>query len=173
MAVVRVNGFTGTVNFSASGFPSGVDNTFTQFSSTTGSTLVAWVPPGTSASSSVITVTGTSGSLSASTTLTFTVAAVPGFSLTPAAPTLTLAPNQGGTVGVSVSPVNGFTGTVTFSAAGFPKGVSYAFVPASSASGSTFVVFAPTGTAAGSYIITLTGVSGTTTASTTITLVIS
>ena len=174
VGITPANGFTGTVTFSASGFPAGVDSAFTSTSSTTGTTLVAWVPPGTAASTSTVTVTGTSGSLTASTAISFTVtAAPPSFTLSASTSKFTLAPNQGGTLGVSVAPVNGFSGSVSFTASGFPSGPSYTFLPASSTTGATLVIFAPTGTKAGNYTITVTGTSGSTTASTTFTLVIS
>jgi hypothetical protein len=69
------NGFNGTVTYSLSGSPlnpakSGISYTFQQQSSTV-ATLVIYVSPGIASGSSKITVTGTSGSLSASTTFTF------------------------------------------------------------------------------------------------------
>ena len=73
MTVTPSNGFTGTVVFSASGFPSGVTYSFNPASSTSGSSLSVTVPSGTATGNSTITVTGTSGTLSASTTFTLTV----------------------------------------------------------------------------------------------------
>jgi hypothetical protein len=69
------NGFNGTVTYSLSGSPlnpatSKISYTFLQQSSTV-STLVIYVPSGVAPGSSKITVTGTSGNLSASTTFTF------------------------------------------------------------------------------------------------------
>ncbi len=69
------NGFNGTVAYSLSGSPlnpatSGISYTFLQQSPTV-ATLVVYVSPGVTAGSSKITVTGTSGSTSASTTFTF------------------------------------------------------------------------------------------------------
>jgi hypothetical protein len=69
------NGFNGTVTYSLSGSPlnpakSGISYTFQKQSSTV-STLVIYVSPGIASGSSKITVSGTSGSLSASTTFTF------------------------------------------------------------------------------------------------------
>jgi hypothetical protein len=174
VTVTPANGFNGNVTFSLSGLPAGVDYAFTPTSSTSATTLVIWVPPGTASSTSTLTVTGTSGSTTASTTVSLVVtAAPPSFSLTTSVPTFTLAPNQGGTLAVNVVPANGFTGTVSFNASGFPSGPSFTYLPASSTTGATLVIFAPSTTKPGNYTITVTGTSGSTTASTTFTLVIS
>jgi hypothetical protein len=101
-----LSGFSGTVTFTASGFPSGVDYTFLQTSSTT-AILVAFVPTGTPVGNSTVTLTGTSGTLSSSTTFTFTVtstntAATPSFSPIPgtysSAQTVTLSDVTAGAV---------------------------------------------------------------------------
>jgi hypothetical protein len=94
------------------------------------------------------------------------------FSLSMGSPTLTLAASTGGTDTVSITPSNGFSGTVSFSVAGIPAGVDTAFLPASSASGTTFVVYVPAGTAGGNFPVTITGTSGSVSASAPLTLAI-
>ena len=94
------------------------------------------------------------------------------FTIAPSALTLTLAPNQGGTLNVIANPINGFQGTVTYTATGIPAGIDYVFLQETSTQ-SILVVYVPAGTRAGSYTVKVTGTSGTTTATTTVTLVIS
>ena len=95
------------------------------------------------------------------------------FTLSAATGTLSQVPgaSNGVTDAITVNPANGFTGTVAFSVSGIPAGVDYAFVPASSTSGTTFVIYVPAGVAASSNNkIVITGTSGVTTAQTTVTL---
>ena len=74
ISIVPANGFTGTVNFSVSGVPSGVDYAFTANSSTTGTTFVIYVPAGVAASNNnKIVITGTSGATTAQTTVTLNI----------------------------------------------------------------------------------------------------
>jgi hypothetical protein len=73
IGVTQQNGFTGGVNFSVSGFPAGVNNVFLPASSTTGTTLVMYVQPNVVPGQYPITVTGTSGGLTESSTFTLTV----------------------------------------------------------------------------------------------------
>jgi hypothetical protein len=84
----------------------------------------------------------------------------PGFTLSMSAPSLTLGENTGGTINVTVNPVNGFTGTVNFSATGFPAGVGNTFQPTSSTTGSTLSISVPSNAVVGTYPITVTGISG-------------
>jgi hypothetical protein len=97
----------------------------------------------------------------------------PTFALATASPTFTLAPGAGGTLAVTVTPVNGFTGNVAFTSSGIPSGASSAFTPTSSTAGTTYVVYASSSTKAGNYTITITGTSGGTVVTTTFTLTIS
>ena len=82
------------------------------------------------------------------------------FVLRSAAPSMTLSPNTGSSVGIIVNDGNGFSGTVNFSLTGFPGFGSYAFVPKSSASGTELIIFVPTSAKPGKYALTVKGVSG-------------
>ena len=94
------------------------------------------------------------------------------FSLGLSAPSLTLAPGNGSTVTLTAVPASGFSGTVTFSQTGLPAGANFAFVSAGSANSDYFVIYVQPGTAAGTFPITLSGTSGSATASIPFTLVI-
>jgi uncharacterized membrane protein len=97
----------------------------------------------------------------------------PSFAVTTSASSYTLAPGNGGDIGVNIVPANGFNGSVTLSVSGVPSGVGTAFYPSNPTTSSTyFVMYVPAGTAAGSYTVTITGTSGSSTAKTTFTLVI-
>ena len=92
------------------------------------------------------------------------------FSLSLASSSLTLAQGQGGTDAVTASAR--CKTTVTFSASGFPSGVSYSFLPASSKTGTTMVVYASSLAAAGSYSVTISGTSGWTVSSASLTFTV-
>jgi regulation of enolase protein 1 (concanavalin A-like superfamily)/uncharacterized membrane protein len=71
----------------------------------------------------------------------------------------------GGSVGypkVTVSPLNGFNGTVSLSVSGLPTGATASFGPAAvtSAGASVLTITTTSGTPAGTYPLTITGVSG-------------
>ena len=72
---------------------------------------------------------------------------------------------------ITVVPLNGLTGTVTFSVSRIPAGVNYTFKDPSSTAATTFVIYVPTGVAASSNNkLVITGTSGSTTAQKTVTL---
>ena len=75
---------------------------------------------------------------------------------------------------VSVTPANGYIGTVTFGATGLPAGASAAFVPTSVAvPGSTTMTVTATGVAAGTYPFSVTATDGTITRDAPATLAVS
>jgi hypothetical protein len=253
LTAVSANGFTGTVTFSQTGLPAGVNDAFVSTGGSNQDYFVIYVPPGTAGGSFPMTLTGTSGAATASipftliipqsqtisfatipaqtsgstlaltatassglpvsyssstpsvctvsgstasllaggtctlvaaqagnasytaapsVTQSFMVTAAPSFTLSLAASSLNLAPGAGGSVVVTAKPVNGFTGTVTFSASGVPSGVDIGFLGTGGVNQDYFIVYVPTGTATGTFTLTLTGASGKISASTPVTLVI-
>jgi len=155
--VTPANGFSGTVNFSLSGLPAGASSAFLPSNSTTGTTLIVFLPAGVAVGNYPLTITGTSGSTTASTVLTLSVTAQAGFSLSAGATMLSLNPGQSVTDGLSMTPVGGFSGTASFSVSGLPAGVTASFAPASSGTGTTLSVSAGASAAAGTYPLTITG----------------
>ena len=103
---------------------------------------------------------------------TVSASATPSFSIAVNSPSLSLMPGTGGSVVVSATPVKGFNGAVTYSASGVPAGVDIGFLPTGGVNQNYFVVYVLPGTAAGTSAITLKGTSGTTSATTTVSLVI-
>jgi hypothetical protein len=108
-----------------------------------------------------------------SVTQSFSVTSAATFTLSLATPTITLQPGNGVADVLTVNDSNGFSGAVTLSASGLPAGVGGSFYPSNPTTGSTnLVVYVPSGTAAGSYPLTITGVSGSLTVTTPATLIV-
>jgi kumamolisin len=173
------DGFDSAITLTASGQPSGVTVSFSPTSITGAGTSTATFAVGSAvtAGTYTVTITGTSGSIVETTTVSLTVtAAVTGsFTLSEAKSTLSVAPGTQTPDKVTATPSGGFTGTIALSASGQPTGVTVAFSPTSIAGGSgsaaTEIKVAKTAKA-GTYTITVKGTSGSTTATTTITLTI-
>jgi subtilase family serine protease len=102
------------------------------------------------------------------------VSATPDFAVSAAPASRTVAPGTGTSYTATVTPVNGFTGTVTFSGSGLPAGATGSFSPASVAGSgnSTLTVTTSSTTPAGTSTLTITGTSGSLVHSTTVTLVV-
>lgn len=112
-------------------------------------------------------------SLAAFVQLTATTAP-PDFSVSATPSSQTVAPANGTSYTVSVTPSNGFTGNVSFSVSGLPSGATASFTPTSvSGSGSsTMAVSTSSSTPTGTYPLTITATSGTLTHSTQVTLIV-
>src|SRR5713226_3287399 len=168
-------GFAGLVTFRASGFPTGASASFSPNPAIGSATMTVSTTATTSTCSFSGTITGTSGNLShtASVSLAVNAAAVPDFSLsaTPASRTVT----QGGstTYTVNISPSGGFTGLVTFRASGLPTGATpnFSLNPATGNS-SILTVTTNSATTTGSFSVTITGTSGNLSHTTSVSLVV-
>ena len=165
ITVVPTGGFNGTVAFTTSPLPSGVTATFSTAGVMT-LTASSTATPGTS----TVTITGTSTSppLSNTTTVTLMVSAtlVPDFNLSASPPTLSIPQGSSGTSTITITPANGFTGTVAL-AASAPPGVT-----ASISTARVLTLSASSTAAAGSSTVTITGTSGTLTHTTTVALTV-
>jgi hypothetical protein len=160
-------GFTGSVNFSVSGLPSGVTASFSPNPATGSSTLTLTASSSTAIGQYPLTVTGTSGSLIATTSISLGVYA-PTFTIY--ANGLNIGQGTSGTTYADVNPQYGFTGSVTFSVSGLPSGVTASFSPNPTTGSSTLTLASSSSVAIGQYPLTVTGKSGTLTATTTISL---
>src|SRR5205807_10495676 len=114
------------------------------------------------------------GSLSHSNTISLTVnaAAAPNFSLSASPASLTVKQGTSGTSTITVTPSNGFTGSVSLSASGLPSGVTASFNPTSTTTTSTLTLTASSTATTGTATVTITGTSGSLTHTTTISLTI-
>jgi hypothetical protein len=98
----------------------------------------------------------------------------PDFSISASPGSQTVVQGSGTSYSVSVTALNGFTGAVNFSTGTLPAGVGVSFNPTSvTGSGSSTMSVTTLGsTAPGTYTLTITGTSGTTNHSTSVTLVV-
>jgi hypothetical protein len=155
VTITPTSGFSGAVNLSASGLPSGAAGTFSPNPASMSSTLSISVAAGTAAGSYPLTITGTSGSLSHTTAVTLVVqAAPPAFTIsaTPTSQTVT----RGGSTTYTVS-VGGVTG-VSLSVSGLPNRTSASFTPnPTTGSTSTLSVSTSRPTQRGTFTLTITG----------------
>jgi len=172
VTVSPIGGFTGSVALSASGLPSGVTASFVPVSTTGTSTVTFTASSTATAGVASVTIRGTSGSLTHTTTVSLNVTGVqtPDFSLSAANATLT----QGGTASsaIRVTPSGGFTGSVALSVSGLPVGVTASFNPASTTAGSTLTFAASATATTGAANLTVTGRSGTLTHTATLVLTV-
>ena len=157
-------GFNGTVSFSVSGLPNGVTFGFSPNPGSSGTWLQLNVPNIVAVGSYPITVTGTTGSLSATSSFSLIVQQPVGFTLsTPSSLTVQQGNSNGGTITINGS--GGFNSPVTFSSSGLPSGVTIGYT-ANPATGSTGVQFyASSSAATGTSTVTITGSSGSLSAS--------
>ncbi len=96
----------------------------------------------------------------------------PDYSLSASPSSLSIAQGANRSSTITVSPLNGFTGTVSFTASGLPSGVTAAFSPASSTTSSTLTLTASSTATIGSSTVTVTGTSGSLTHTTSVALTI-
>jgi hypothetical protein len=177
--VTASGGFTGAVSFSVSGLPSGASASFNPASVTGSGTSTMSVSTSTTtpAGTYTLTITGTSGTLVHSSTVTLVVNPVggtPDFTISVSPTSRTVSRGSSGSYTVTIGAVNGFTGTVSLSVSGLPSRVTGTFSPTSvTGSGtSTLTVQAARNASRGTRTITITGVSGSLSHSTTASLVI-
>ena len=168
--VADFGGFTGNVTLAASGLPTGVTAAFATNPAASSSVLTL-----TASSAAVIggpytvTVTGTSGTQTATTTLTVSVTAAPGFTLSSSAASLSIPQSNSATSTITVNQLSGFSGTVTLAASGLPTGVTATFGTNPTTGTSVLTLAASsTATVGGPVNVTVTGTSGTTTQTVTI-----
>lgn len=164
VSVAPVSGFTGDVTLSLAGLAAPWTFSPSVVAGASGtSTLTVPLPANTTAGSYPLTLTGTSGATTRTTTATLIVAPPPGFTLgaTPAARTVNAGSSTSFTTAISA--LNGFTGVVTLSVTGLAVGVGSAtFAPQTitRAGSSVLTIITPTTAPGGTYALTVTGTSG-------------
>lgn len=165
--VAALYGFTGPVSLTASGLPSGMQASFNPASiSTAGAaTLNLSTTNSVATGAYTLTIAGASGTLTHSTTVTVTVTATappPDFSISAAPASQSVAAGNSTSFSVTVSAINGFTGTVGLAESGMPAGMLASCTPSSiTGSGTcTLNVTTTSSTATGTYTLTITGTNG-------------
>jgi regulation of enolase protein 1 (concanavalin A-like superfamily) len=172
ISIHPLGGFNGSVSLSASGLPTGVSASFNPASTTGTSTLTLTATGTATTGTATVTITGSSGNLSSSTTLSLTVNPPPNFTLSASPNSLTVTQGASGASTITVNPLSGFNGSVSFSASGLPSGVTPSFSPTSTTNTSTLTLTASSTATTGSVTVTVTGTSGSLTKTTTISLTI-
>lgn len=174
ITITPANGFSGTVSFTNSALPSGVSVSFSPNPATSSTTATFMATASAATGTTTVTVTGTSGALSRQATITLTVngGATPNFSLTASPSSLTISTGGSGTSTITVNPQNGFTGSVSLSASGLPRGVKASFNPSSTTSTSTLTLTVNKRAGTGATTVTVTGKSGSLSHTTTISVTI-
>jgi hypothetical protein len=160
-ATITVNyqdGFTGSVNLSVSGLPSYVTASFSP-TPTTGSSVLtlAWAGFPTGSNAFYLTITGTSGGLTASTFLFFDID-LPYFDFSAAPSSLTIVAGTSGTSTLSATPELGYTGKITLTPYDLPSGVTASFSPNPMASTSVLTLTASSAAALGTTSFSIQGV---------------
>jgi hypothetical protein len=175
----ELNGFAGNVSLSVSGLPSGANATFGTNPITGGSassTMSVTTSTSTPTGTYTLTISGTSGSLTHTSTATLVVNAIgpPGFSISASPSSQTVARPNSTSYTVTVTALNSFTGTVTFSARGLPFGATASFNPTSVAGHGTSAMTVSTtpSTQTGTFNVRIRGNSGGTTHSVTVQLIV-
>src|SRR5712691_10548587 len=174
VSITPSGGFTAAVTFSVSGLPGGATASFSPNPASATSTMAVGTGAATPAGSYALTFTGISGTLTHTTSVTLTVnpAPVSDFSLSAAPASQTIVQGAGTTYTVSITPSGGFAAAVTFSVSGLPGGATASFSPNPATGSSTMSAGTGAATPAGSYALTITGVSGALTHTTSVTLTV-
>lgn len=178
VTVSAVNGFTGNVDLSLTGLDPAIGTgTFTPDTIAVAGTAQLTIVTDASApnDSYAFTVSGTDGTITHTAGLTLTVTPPPDFNLSATPNSATVNAGQAATYSVSVGALNGFSATVDLSETGLPASVGAATIspPAMAGSGTAQLkVQTATSAPSGTYPMTVTGVSGSLTHSTSVTLVV-
>ncbi len=173
ITVTPQNGFSGSVSLSASGLPNGVTASFSPNPASTTSTLTLAASNPATTGTVTVTITGTSGTLTHTTTIALTVTAAPNYTLSASPTSLSITQGTSGTSTVTVTPQNGFSGSISLSASGLPNGVTASFSLNPASTTSTLTLAASSTATTGTVTVTITGTSGTLTHTTTIALTVS
>jgi hypothetical protein len=164
VSVTALNDFTDTVNFSVSGLPSGASASFVpaSVSGSGSSTLTVTTSVSTPAGTYTLSVSGVTATLNHSVNVTLNVNSAGDFSLSASPTTLQIPRGGSASDTITVSALQGFTGTVSLSLSGLPQRTSASCSPSTVAgSGSSVLTIKVNRPArSGTYNLTITGTSG-------------
>ena len=170
--VNSVGNFTGQVTLMVTGMPSGVNCSQPTVSAGSPATIQCSVPAGVAAQTYLLTITGTATIGSRTATVSLVIPAAPDFSISSAESSQTVAPAGSAIYHLSVNPVGGFNGTVALTASGLPTGATASFNPTSTTASSILTVTTTSATPSGTSIIAITGQSGSSSHTTTVSLTV-
>ena len=165
VAVNAVNGFTGNIALTVTGYPSGATVSMSPTSVAAGGTSTLTVKPAatTLGGTYTLTITGTSSAKVVRTAKVTLVFLAPDFTVSSSQTSATVLQGQSATYPVSVDVLRGFTGTIALTVSGYPSGATVSYLPSSvAAPGSSTLTVQTTATmAVGTYTLTITGTSST------------
>src|SRR5207302_1272044 len=133
-------GFTAAVSLSAAGLPAGTSASFSPNPATASSTMTVGIGAATPPGSYALTITGVSGTLTHTVSVTLAVNPAPDFSLSANPASQSVVQGAGTTYAVSITPSGGFTAAVTFGVSGLPGGATASFSPNPATASSTMTV---------------------------------
>ena len=160
ITVAPLNGFAGTVALGVTTNSSNLACVLSSSGITGGSGTSTLSCNSSLPGNYLATVTGTNNSLSHTTSVTYHISVLPGFAMS-ADPTL-VTPNVGGLGNstITVSPVNGSTGTVLISVTTNSTSLACTVSPSAISGGSGRSILSCRGSSSGSYLANVTGTSG-------------
>jgi len=164
-------GFSGSVNLTLPD-PSGLAYEFSPNPATGTGVLTLLANKSLPTGNYSLTIVATSGTQSESVGITVTVVPAPGFTLAASPSSLSVAQGATVTSGITVTGLNGFAGSVSLAASGLPPNVTAAFTPNPTSGTALLTLTAASYASLGTGPITITGTSGTLTASTTLSLTV-
>ena len=174
--VISINpfsGFTGSVNLSVIGLPSGVIAAISPNPSTGTSVLTLKASGSAAPGLYAVEVLGNSSGQLAQALINLTVSAAPSFYISLSSPSLSVVPGASANDTISVGPQSGFSGNVNLSVvSGLPTGALITFTPNPTGSTSTLALSTNASTPSGNYIVTIAGTSGLETANATLFLIV-
>ena len=161
---------TPTVSLALAGLPVGAAAYFSPNPTFGQSTLVISLPSDTTVGTYPLTITGTAGTFTHTYTISLIVSGAAGFGISATPSALAIARGAAGSILVTIVPSGGFSGAVSVTVGGLPSGP--VVTPVSGTNQVTLTIAVPVGTVAGTYPITITGTSGSLTATVGVTLTI-
>jgi subtilase family serine protease len=172
ITITSSGGFSDDVNLSLGGLPTGASWGFSPNPATSSSSLTITTSTSTPSGAYGLTITGISGTFTRITTVKLVVSP-PGFSLSASPASQTITRGSSTSYTIAVLPEAGFTGSVSLSVSALPSHTAAAFSPNPTTSSSTLTITTSSRTGRGTYKVTIAGVSGGLTKTTTVTLVVS
>jgi len=166
VTVNALNGFNSTVSFSVSGLPSGATPAFSVNPASGSTSLTVATTSTTPAGSFPLTITGASGALSHTTSVTLVVNVLGSISLSTTPSIISVTRPRGGNANsstmITITRGGNFTGNVSLSLSGLPPQASASFSPnPASGSSSQLTITVSKKTAGGSFNLSITGTGGT------------
>ncbi len=174
VTVTRTGGFSDPVTLSVTGVPTGTTATFAP-NPADSSTLTLGTSSATPAGTYPLTISGTAGAATRSTTVTLVVnqpppPPSPDFSLSAAPASQSRVRGGTASYSVSIAAAGGFTDAVTLGVTGQPIGAAASFSPNPTSTTSTLSVRTTTATKTGTYTLSISGTAGALTRTTIVTL---